>query len=46
MLPEAIIEAAREHFPELVEEYERLKLWAGTCIGTDIATWGGPKVNE
>jgi hypothetical protein len=43
---EELIEAARADHPEVVDELERLRLWVGTCIGADVATWGGPKVDE
>ena len=43
---EELLEQVRETHPEVVEEFERLRLWVGTCIGADVAAFGGPKVNE
>ena len=45
-MPEELLESARVDHPQVVEELERLRLWVGTCIGVDIATWNGPKVDE
>jgi len=45
-MPEELLESARVNYPQVVEELERLRLWVGTCIGVDIATWNGPKVDE
>lgn len=39
------LEEARASFPEVVEEYERLREWVATCIGTHIADPGGQSVN-
>jgi len=38
------LEAARKDHPELAAEFERLRLWVGTCIGDEVASWGGPAV--
>jgi len=43
---EELIEAVRVDHPQVVEELERLRLWVGTCIGAEVATFGGPKVDE
>lgn len=43
-MPEELIEAARKDHPQVVEELERLRLWVGTCIGADVAAFGGPAV--
>lgn len=45
MNPEEFIEAARVQHPEVVVELERLRLWCVTCIGVDVASWGGPAVD-
>ncbi len=39
-----LIEKARVDHPEVVEELERLRLWVGTCIGAEVAAYGGPEV--
>jgi hypothetical protein len=39
------LEAARQDHPEVVEEFERLRLWVATCVGSDVAAFGGPKVD-
>lgn len=45
MDPETMLEEARALFPEVVEEFERLRLWVETCVGSDVAKWNGPKVD-
>lgn len=45
MDPETMLEEARALFPDLVAEFERLRLWVGTCVGSDVAAWDGPKVD-
>jgi len=39
-----VLEAAKDQFPQLVDEYLRLRLWVGTCVGADVAMPGGPEV--
>lgn len=43
---EQILEEVRETHPQVVEEFERLRLWVFTCVGADVAALGGPKVDE
>lgn len=40
------LEKARETFPQVVEELERLRLWVQTCIGSEVAAFGGPTVDN
>ena len=38
------LEEARETFPRVVEEFERIRLWVFTCLGHHVAMEGGPTV--
>lgn len=39
------LESIGELFPEVVEEFERLRLWVMTLAGEHVAAVGGPKVD-
>lgn len=34
----------REQFPQVAAEYERLEKWVRTCLGVQVADFGGPEV--
>lgn len=44
-MPDELIEAARKDHPELMEEFDRLRLWVATLGGDELVSWGGPQVN-
>lgn len=39
------LEEVGQTFPELVEEFDRLRLWVLTLAGEHVAAVGGPKVD-
>lgn len=41
---QAEVDQARELYPDLVEEFERLRQWCAVCLGDDVAKIGGLKV--
>jgi len=41
-----LLEEVRTTHPQVVEEFERLRLWVATCVSHDVAALGGPKVDE
>ena len=43
---EQLLEEVRVTHPQVVEEFERLRLWVATCMGADVAAFGGQKMGE
>jgi hypothetical protein len=44
MLFDEQLAAVQMDYPQVVEEYERLRQWVAVCIGAHVAAVGGPSV--
>lgn len=40
-----LLDECRVDHPDVVTEFERLREWVATCIGSDVAAYGGQTVS-